>query len=174
MQCDYRISLINAATLRGLTLAIWTPPVVQEELRKWSTVVGLHVYIRLVCEQPCSSPDGNTHAPFPCRLQSQCVPRALSGFRCVGLTSCPSRHASLQPVVSPQTVWVSHPSRLKSPYATTRYSWPPASKTQRMRACFAAKATAAILSPRRWRTASTHTLLASVRWAVNWRTERAP
>lgn len=32
---------------------------VQEEVKKWSTVVGLHVYIRLDREQCCSSPDGN-------------------------------------------------------------------------------------------------------------------
>jgi len=83
-----------------LTLPIWTPPVVQEELKKWSTWVGLHVYIRLVCEQFCSSPDGNPHAEFPYAQRSQRGPGALSECLGVGLTCCPSRHAFLQPVVS--------------------------------------------------------------------------
>jgi hypothetical protein len=53
--------------------------VVQEELKEWSTGVGLHVYIRLDHEHACSSPDGNSHAELPYRQRFATQPGALSG-----------------------------------------------------------------------------------------------
>ena len=70
---------IQALCNERITPAIWTPPVVQEELEEWSTWVGLHVYIRLDPEQLCASPDGNSHAELPYRQRFATQPGALSG-----------------------------------------------------------------------------------------------
>jgi len=59
--------------------------VVQDQLMKWSTVIGLHVYIRLDDERRGSSHDGNAHARLPYPQRSRMGPRALSGLPYVGL-----------------------------------------------------------------------------------------
>lgn len=61
---------------------IWTPPVVQEEMKEWATGVGLHVSIRLVSPLADSSPDGNPPANSPYAQRSRSGPEALSGWVC--------------------------------------------------------------------------------------------
>jgi len=48
-------------------------------------VIGLHVYIRLLCEQYCSSPDGDTLADSLYAQRSRTGPEALWGWVCIGL-----------------------------------------------------------------------------------------
>lgn len=88
-------SLPNSSLMFRLTeetpnAPIWTPPVVQEEMKEWATGIGLHVSIRLVSPLADSSPEGNPPANSPYAQRSRSGPEAVAGWGCVGLTSGPS------------------------------------------------------------------------------------